>query len=207
MVLIFMPIVNTSAEFANVYFTVSHELTIPLIILACVIIFSGGILANLFVLYLSFFSPLVTGSFKYFMGNLAFCDLCFNLSLIFAAFFQLYHDLMNVPYTAKTMSIPIMLPWVMIYCIFLAATLTNINRYVVIVMGRNDWFTKRRVFLLCVCSYLPVTMALVDFLFASYVINFIYNDLFIVYEPFIHDVCDILYKLKNFRQPCVELPI
>jgi hypothetical protein len=27
------------------------------------------------------------------------------------------------------------------------------NRYVVIVMQRNDWFTKRRVLLLCICSY------------------------------------------------------
>ena len=33
-----------------------------------------GAPANLFVLYLSFFSPLVSGDFKYFLANLAICD-------------------------------------------------------------------------------------------------------------------------------------
>jgi hypothetical protein len=75
MVLIFLPIVNTSAEYANFHFSAPHELTLPLIIYSSVIIFSGGILANLFVLYFSFFSPLVNGNYKYFMANVAFCDL------------------------------------------------------------------------------------------------------------------------------------
>ncbi len=189
--LFYFPIVNTSAEYANFKFPASHELTIPFTILAIVIICSGGILANLFVLYLSFFSPSVIGNFKYFIANLALCDLCFNLSLIFAAFFQLYHDLMNVPYTATTFYVQLMFPWVMMYVSLFAVTLTAANRYVVIVLGRNDWFTVRRVSLLCVCSYLPLTIALVDFLFPPYVVNIICNNIFIIYEPFINEVCHI----------------
>ncbi len=80
----------------------------------------------------------------------------------------------------------------MIYCIYFAITLITANRYVVIVMGRNDWFTVRRALLLCVCNYIPLTMVLVDFLFAPYVVNFFYNNLFIIYTPFMHEVCDIL---------------
>ena len=189
--LIFNPILNTSAEYANFHFPIPHEVTFPVIMDTSLIIFSGSILANLFVLYLSFFSPLVTGNFKYFMANLALCDLCFNLSVCFEACSQMYHDFMNVPFTATTCYARGVFPFAFAACMMcFALPLIAANGYVVIVMRCEDWFTNRRVFLLCMCSYLPLTVPLVDFLFAPYVTNYFDCD-FILYTPYIIEASDI----------------
>ncbi len=191
--LFFLSISNTSAEYANYLFPAPHEFTLPLIMDMTLIIFSGGILANLFVLYLSFFSPLVIGNFKYFTANLAFSDLCLNLAMCFTTLSQMYHDFMNVPYTATTFYATIAFPLVFIISVCFSMTLTAANRYIVIVMGRNDWFTKRRVFLLCICSYLSLIVPPIFFLFAPYVVNIIFNNLFIIYFPYIGEVSNIIY--------------
>ena len=87
------------------------------------------------------------------MANLALCDLCFNLSVCFQAFSQMYHDFMNVPFTATTCYAKSIFPCVFAACLMgFALPLTAANRYIVIVMEREDWFTNRRVFLLCVCT-------------------------------------------------------
>lgn len=190
---VFRPILNTSAEYANFHFPAVHEATLPGMMDMSLVIISGGILANLFILYLSFFNPLVTGNFKYFMANLAFCDLCYSLSVCFATFSLMYHDFMNVPYTATTCYATIVFPIVFSGCMLgFAIPLTAANRYVVIVMGREDWFTNRRMFLLCICSYLPLICPLIDFLFAPYVTNFYFNTVFMLYTPYIYEVSNIL---------------
>jgi hypothetical protein len=189
---VFRPILNTSAEYANFHFPAQHQFTLPVIMDMSLVIFSGGILSNLFVLYLSFCSPLVIGHAKYFVANLALCDLCFNLSICCAACSQMYHDFMNVSYTAATCYASYVFPFAFGACMMgFALPLTAANRYIVIVMRREDWITNRRVFLLCVCSYLPLTWLLVDFLFAPYVSNFAACD-FIIYTPYIIEVCDTL---------------
>jgi hypothetical protein len=189
---VFRPILNTSAEYANFYFPAQHETTLPYMMGMIFYIFTGAIVANLFVIYLSFFSPLVTGNFKYFMANVALCDLCGILSVCFETCAQMYHDFMNVPYTATSCYARIIFPLAFAACMCFALPLVAVNRYVVIVMQRNDWFTKRRVFLLCVCSYLPLIGPLIDLLFAPYVTDYIDCD-FILYTPYIYEVSDILY--------------
>ncbi len=190
---VFRPILNTSAEYANFHFPAQHETTLPHMMLMSLHIFTGAIVANIFVLYLSFFSPLVTGNFKYFMTNVALCDLCIILSVCFETCAQMYHDFMNVPYTATSCYARIVFPIAFSAWMCFALPLIAVNRYVVIVMQRNDWFTNRRVFLLCVCCYLPLTIPLVDFLFAPYVTNYFDCD-FIIYTPYILEASDILLR-------------
>jgi hypothetical protein len=188
---VFRPILNISAEYANFHFPAQHQTTYPLIMYLILHILSGSILPNLFVLYLSFFSPLITGNFKYFIANFALCDLCFTLSMYFEACSQIYHEFMNVPYTATTCYAKAVFPYAFALCeLGFALPLIAANRYVVIVIQHNDWFTKRRVFLLCVCSYLPLTWPLVDFLFAPYVTDYLDCD-FIIYTPYIAEASDI----------------
>jgi hypothetical protein len=195
---VFRPILNTSAEYANFHFPANHDVALPAIMLLSSIIFSGAILANLLIIYLSFFSPLVNGNFKYFMANLALCDLCSNLSVAFGACAQIYHFFLNVPFTATTCYATVVFGYAFDACIFgFALPLTAVNRYAVIVMQRNDWFTNRRVFLLCVCSYLPLTGPLIDFLFAPYVTNYVDCD-FIIYTPYTAEASDILYRKTRF---------
>ena len=191
---VFRPILNTSAEYANFHFPAQQQLTYPSILYLICHILSGSIVPNLFVLYLSFFSPLLTGNFKYFIANLALCDLCLDFTLCFEAYSQIYHDFMNVPYTATTCYAKEIFIYAFCMCeMGFALPLIAVNRYVVIVMQHNDWFTKRRVFLLCVCSYLPLTWPLVDFLFAPYVTDYMDCD-FIIYTPYIMEVSDIILR-------------
>jgi hypothetical protein len=191
---VFRPILNTSAEYANFHFPAQHLTTYPFILYLSCHILSGSILPNLFIIYLSIFSPLLNGHFKYFMANLALCDLCFNLSMLFAASSQIYHDFLNVPFTATTCYARSAFPYAFGLCeMGFALPLIAANRYVVIVMQRNDWFTNRRVFLLCICCYLPLIIPLVDFLFAPYVTDFMDCD-FIIYTPYIVEVSDILLR-------------
>jgi hypothetical protein len=104
----------------------------------------------------------------------------------------MYHDFMNVPYTATTCYARLVFPIAFAACMSIALPLTAVNRYVVIVMRREDWFTNQRVFLLCVCSYLPLFGPLADFLFAPYVTNYLDCD-FILYTPYTDEVSDILF--------------
>ena len=188
---VFRPILNTSSEYANFHFPAQHQATLPQIMMLSLAIFSGGILANLLVLYLSFFSPLVVGNFKYFMANLAFCDLCYILSVCFEACSQMYHEFMNVPFSATTCYASIIFQFVFSACMMgFALPLTAANRYIVIVMRRENWLTNRRVFMLCVCSYLPLTWPLIDFFFAPYVTDYLDCD-FIIYTPYILEVSEI----------------
>jgi hypothetical protein len=195
---VFRPILNTSAEYANFHFPAQHEATLPYMMEMSLYIFTGAFVANLFVIYLSFFSPLITGNFKYFMGNVAFCDLCIILSVCYETCAQMYHDFMNVPYTATSCYARMVFPIAFAACMCIALPLTAVNRYVVIVLGRDDWFTNRSVFLLCVGSYLPLIGPLTDFLFAPYVTNFIDCD-FILYTPYIDEVSNILYHKTRFN--------
>jgi hypothetical protein len=189
---VFRPILNTSAEYANFTFPAQHQATLPFIMGMGFYILSGAIVANLFVIYLSFYSPLITGKFKYFMANVALCDLCLNLSVCFEACSQMYHDFMNVPYTATTCYVKGIFPYAFSGCMMgFALPLTAVSRYIVIVMRCEDWLTKPRVFLLCACSYLPLTWPLVDLLFAPYVTNYLDCD-FILYTPYIGEASDIL---------------
>jgi hypothetical protein len=194
---VFRPILNTSAEYANFHFPANHETTLPYIMNLSSVIFSGAIMANLFILYLSFFSPLLTGNFKYFIANLALCDLGLNLSVCFGACSQMYHDFLNVPFTASTCYATMVFAYAFAACIFgFALPLTAANRYVVIVMLSNDWFTNRRVFMLCICCYLPLIVPLIDFLFAPYVTNYVDCD-FIPYTPYTAEASDILYRITR----------
>jgi hypothetical protein len=192
----FRPIINTSAEYANFHFPAHPGATLPLLMEMGVIIFSGGILANLLVFYLSFFSPLVTGNFKYFMANLSFCDFLYNLSKCFEACSQTYHSVMNVSYTATSCYARMIFPYLFGMCFHgFALPLTAVNRYVVIVMRRENWFTKKRVFLLCIMTYLPLTVPLVDFLFAPYITNYWDCD-YIINTPYMFEVSDICTQVK-----------
>jgi hypothetical protein len=99
---------------------------------------------------------------------------------------------MNVPYTATTCYARFIFCYVFTVCMMgFALPLTAANRYIMIVMEREDLLTNRRVFLLCVCSYLPLTWPLVDFLFAPYVTNYWDCD-FIIYTPYIIEASYIL---------------
>jgi hypothetical protein len=191
---VFRPIINTSADYANFHFPAQHQTTLAVILELCLILLCGGIPANLFVIYLSFCSPIIMGNFKYIMANVAISDLCCNLSRCFGACYHMYYDFMNVPYTATTCYARVVFNYAFSLCLFgFALPLTAINRYVVIVLERNDWFTKKRVFLLCICTYLPLIVPLIDFLFAPYVTT--YNDCdFVLYTPYTIEVSDIRFN-------------
>jgi hypothetical protein len=116
------------------------------------------------------------------------------LSMYFEACNQMYHDFMNVPFTATTCYASAIFPYVFGMCIHgFALPLVAVNRYVVIVLEREDWFTKQRVFLLCIITYLPLTVPLVDFLFGPYVTNYFGCD-FILYTPYIIEVGDVRFN-------------
>lgn len=57
----------------------------------------GGIPLNLFVLYLTFRSSLIAGNYKYFLANLAFCDLVASLLNILQLSYHLYSLIYEIP--------------------------------------------------------------------------------------------------------------
>jgi hypothetical protein len=121
--------VGTAVEFANITWPANANVTFPMAI-DFLITNIGGVPANLLVLYISFFSPLVSGEYKYFLANLAFCDLSYCLSSIFAWTYHMVHYLYDIPMNATRCTVQTVFPYMSGFCMSMAIPLSILFLYV-----------------------------------------------------------------------------
>jgi hypothetical protein len=130
------------ADFANVTWPANPNGTLS-IILEVFFTSLGGIPANLLVLYLSFFGKGIVGNYKYFLANLAVCDLLSCLATIFQLCVHLYHLLGGIPFNTTTYYIQLFPEWCFGFCAAATLPFASINRYFVICRNQNEWFTRK----------------------------------------------------------------
>lgn len=164
---------GTAEDFANITWPANANATLVLSLTA-VVGSVVGIPANLAVLYLSFFSSNIVGDYKYFIANLALCDLSYCLSTIFQCAVHLHHRFGYVPMDVTTCSWQTLVAYTAGLCLGFAMPLSSINRFAAIVLDK-DWFSdKRPVILLCLTSYIPIIHQILSSLFAPYVVYYPY---------------------------------
>jgi hypothetical protein len=195
-------IAGTMEDFANKTWPANANATLSLSLTAFISC-SIGVPANILVICLSLFSSKIQGEYKYFIANLAFCDLSYCLSCLFQCVFHLYHRFGNVPMNVTRCNWQTFLPYTTGLCTGFAIPLASINRYVVIVLDKDYWFEKKRtVLLLCLTAYIPVSYMVISFLFSPYVVYFPYCNYtsYIPFgiEPFFAYVIAIVYPTIIF---------
>jgi hypothetical protein len=175
--------VGDVAEFSNLSWPSNSNLTLAMsldILFSCPI----GIPANFIVIYLSFFSSHINGEFKYFIGNLAVCDLLFCFTLLFQSMFHIYHRAWNLPMTLMKCTIQSGLTYGAGPTAGFALPLATINRYLVVVQSKDEWFSRRNILLMCMTSYIPMLLPVIVLAFATQVIDYPYCG-FALYVPWV----------------------
>uniref|UniRef100_A0A914XTE4 G-protein coupled receptors family 1 profile domain-containing protein n=1 Tax=Plectus sambesii TaxID=2011161 RepID=A0A914XTE4_9BILA len=170
-------------DFANVTWPANANATLSLSLFFGVASF-GGIPANLLVIYVSFRSSLVTGNYKYFLANLAICDLAACFANMFQFFYHLYHLLCEVPLDITKCHVQTAFPYTFGFCMVAALPLASINRYCVICRDLEAWFTKRKILLLCLTAYFPLLYPIIDFLFAPQAVYYTNLCTYTLFTPF-----------------------
>jgi hypothetical protein len=103
---------------------------------------------------------------------LAACDLCAACSPIFQLCYHLYHLLGDVPLNVTRCYIQSFAPYMFAFCMCVTLPLASINRYCVICLDKEHWFTRRTIALLCAFAYLPILCPIIDALFATQVVAY-----------------------------------
>lgn len=134
--------IGTSVQYANVTFPahVDINLTIALGFFLTNIV---GLPANILIIYLSFCVPSITGHFKYFLANLALCDLGICVTVSHSCIFHLWHVVAGTPMTATKCTVGFIYTFAFAMCMTYNIPLASANRYMVIVHGKDHWFTKK----------------------------------------------------------------
>lgn len=122
-----------------------------------------GIPLNLFVVYLSFVNKSIQNNYKYFLGNIAICDILFLYGLLMLDLVHTYvveNNLIYTPFLCTMYRI-----WGQTFCVcyFHSQPLVSINRYVVVVRQNDDFFTNRVVLILCMLVYWPILYPILAF--------------------------------------------
>jgi hypothetical protein len=162
--------VGSIADFENVTWPANTNVTLALSLAA--ITSSFGIPANLLVLYISFYSELVVGNYKYFLANLAVTDLFDCFSTIYQLLFHLYHLHYNVPLNISRCYYMVIPAYMFGFIMGFALPLASINRYCVICLDKEEWFTSKKIAMLCALAYFPILFPIIDFLFAYEVVAY-----------------------------------
>jgi hypothetical protein len=117
-----------------------------------------GILLNLMVAYISFVKKGIVGNYKFFLGNLAIGEILFHCSLFVWEVGYFAPLIFNGPIVYTPFWCTILICWgEALGVIFMnALPLIFINRYIIIVLNKNDFFTKRKIFFMCLFTYWPV---------------------------------------------------
>jgi hypothetical protein len=165
------PIIGERSDFANQSWPATNDSLVDFVAtFDSIVIFAP---ANLFVLYISFFSKSVVGNYKYFIANQAFCDLLLNFAAIFACLFHQICEKFSIPMTVNSCLFDMALRYMPAMCVQLALPLISINRYFVIVKKNDEMFTTKLIVFLCFTTYAPFLWPLIEFVFAPYV-SYIY---------------------------------
>uniref|UniRef100_A0A914VG82 G-protein coupled receptors family 1 profile domain-containing protein n=1 Tax=Plectus sambesii TaxID=2011161 RepID=A0A914VG82_9BILA len=188
---------GTFAEFSNISWPANPNITLP-ITLDFLISNIGGVPANLLVLYISFFNPLVTGHYKYFLANLALCDLSYCFSALFSWAFHIVHYLADIPMNATKCSLQTIFPYMFGFCMVTAIPLASISQFIVLVRGKNTWLTRNRAISMCCIAYLPAIWPLMEFTMAPYVVQYSRCN-YSLYIPFMPEI--ILFFLLAYFGP------
>lgn len=161
-----------------------------------------GVPANLLVLLLSFSSAEIIGNYKYFIANLAFFDLVYCFGAIFQAASQAYYYFVNVSMNTVSCTLQVVFAYTGGLSLGCALPLTSLNRYLVIVKDKDEWFTRKVVVLICMTALLPFFYPIIVFLFAPYVVDdpMCSYTLYIPFsiEPFFVYVIAFCYPLLMF---------
>jgi hypothetical protein len=176
-------IAGTRKEFANISWPVNEQETFGLLLqtmISCPI----GIPVNLLVLFISFRCSKIDGDYKYFLANLSMCDLLYLLSTLFVSCYHLYHRLLNIPMNAVQCSVETIFGYTAGLCVGFAIPLASINRYFMIVRNAENWFTKKRIIIICLTAYIPFIYPVTIFLFAPYTVAY-YRCRYTLYIPFL----------------------
>ena len=116
----------------------------------------------LLVIFLSFFTKHLEHDFRYFFGNLAIVDLCFAIAgLLFHWLQPILSRLFDIPENIYVQTIVVKLPLALTISMIFAIALTSFHRHVIICKQNEAFFTKRRIFVLCLLSYSPILWPLV----------------------------------------------
>jgi hypothetical protein len=161
-------VVGSAVAYKNITWPADNNATLTLF-LHTFASFAFGIPTSLFVLLVSFFSSKIEGNYKYFIANSAFFDLGYCTAQVFVLCFHLYHIYFNVPMNAVKCTILSFAPNTTGMCLCFAIPLTSVNRYFVIVKGKEKWFTKKLIVLICMTALFPILYPIKTFLFARYI--------------------------------------
>ena len=146
-----------------------------------------GLPLNLLIIFLSFFSAEIDGEFKYFLGTLAVWDSAYCMVMIGAFLFQLVHSNFRLNATIFHCSLINHSAYGCGIAMVLTLPLIAINRYVVIVQQRIDFFTKRKTVLMCLYPCLVLIWPLIDFTIAPYATDYPRCGL-VYYTPYLVEV-------------------
>jgi hypothetical protein len=163
--------VGSIADFENVTWPVNTNVTLALS-LSAITSSVGGIPANLLVLYISFYSKLVVGNYKYFLANLAVTDLFNCFTTIYQLLFHLYHLHYDVPLNISRCYYMVFPAYMFGFYMSASLPLASINRYCVICLDKEEWFTTKRIAMLCALACFPILFPIIDFLFAYEVVAY-----------------------------------
>ena len=130
-----------------------------------------GIACSSFVIFLSVKLPKSSGSFRYFMGNLALADSLFLVAIVFAQCHGLVFYKMEWYYTATLCTIEVKTPQFFGMCMIYALPLCSYNRYRILVLDKPD-LTKKQALLLCCLPYLSLLHAVIVPLFGPVVYKY-----------------------------------
>ncbi len=122
-----------------------------------------GIPVNLLVLYLSFIDKTIKKNYKYFLGNIAICNLFTLLSILFMNFLEKYltdSDLLFTPFLCTLYEI-----WFQTFatCYYNSIPLVSIHRYMIIVREMDHVFTNKIILCMCLSVYWPILYPILAF--------------------------------------------
>lgn len=128
--------------------------------------FAVGVPLTFLLMYISFFSKLIKHNYKYLLGNLALCDFFFLCAVQFSNLVHLYVSSNGEKYTPLSCTIYRIGMYAAGASMLCAIPLVSIDRYVVIVLGKEQIFTNRRIFYMCISAYIfPILYLILTLLF------------------------------------------
>jgi hypothetical protein len=145
-----------------------------------------GVPLNLLVMHLSFIDKKIEANYKYFLGNLAICDILFLIGLLISNLVNVYIVSNNMNYTPFSCTLYRIWMQAFAVCMLNSLPIISINRYITLVKQKPGLFTNKLIFIICLLVYWPVFYVVLTLAFPMYMVK----DIFCGYNywfPFIRE--------------------
>ena len=113
--------------------------------------------------------PQISGNYKYFVANLAICDIGLSSSGLFYGGYTAFVFHTGRKLTALSCTLLYGPIFAFSFSMVIACNMIIINRYLVIVKDREQFFTPKVIFLACLLCYSPLLSLFINLAFGRYI--------------------------------------